>query len=135
MSHVATVMLSLGLLEEVELPNGTDYVPLIEERVNPWLMGPPYPRGQLNDLCPHFGGGKAPQVCVYGGAFNYLDIPAFLDFIASLPWEDPDRIQVFINDEHDEDFTVYDLVLRWLPGETGPRFLPRARQYSDRDPE
>lgn len=64
--------------------------------------------GSLGDA-PHefWAGNKAPQVWLYAGAYNYLDLDEFLRFIASVPWEYPDAVQVFISGEWDTSFTIY----------------------------
>ena len=52
-------------------------------------------------------GGKAMEATVYGGGFNYLDVQSFLEFARSLSWDSPENVQIFIQKQHDDIFTVY----------------------------
>jgi hypothetical protein len=54
-----------------------------------------------------WGGNKAPQVWLAAGAFNYLGHADLLRWLASLPWEDPNELQVLINGEWDDGFTMW----------------------------
>ena len=54
-----------------------------------------------------WGGGKAPQVRAYAGAFNFFLTDKFMAHLASLPWEYPESVQLFVNEERDTRFAVY----------------------------
>ena len=54
-----------------------------------------------------WGGGKAPQVRVYAGAFNYLHAEEMMAYLTALPWEIPESVQLLVNGEHDTRFAVY----------------------------
>jgi hypothetical protein len=54
-----------------------------------------------------WGGNKAPQGRLWGGAFNLFDEQAFLEAVAALPWERPDEVQVFMKREWDRRFQVW----------------------------
>jgi len=59
-----------------------------------------------NELCGD--GPKVIQPAVYAAAYNYLSIPDFVRHIFSISWEEKDELQVFINDENDDNFTLID---------------------------
>ncbi len=48
--------------------------------------------------------GKRIQADIFIGAFNYMDLDAFVAHLRSLPWDEYDRDQVrlFVQKEHDE---------------------------------
>ena len=58
------------------------------------------------------GGGRGMSSHVALGAFNHLDIPAFLDFLRTgMPW-DPEidaGCQVMLLDEHDAKYTLHEI--------------------------
>lgn len=102
MSHVTDIVLILG---------GND----TEERmadVNEWLTtGNPFGHptghaknhGDMTRVSQYAGGPKAAQLDVYQGAFSYFEsVNVFLDFLLSLPWDDPATVLVVWQDEHDE---------------------------------
>ena len=39
------------------------------------------------------------------GAFNYLNADAFLKHVVNVPWEYPDKVQVFICDQDEDSYT------------------------------
>jgi hypothetical protein len=41
---------------------------------------------------------------VFGGAFNHLSVDEFIDFVFAQGWEEPSRVQVFINGEEEDRF-------------------------------
>lgn len=98
MSHVTDVVLFCSLLDK---ENGTI------EQINQWLQEKE--NINLNELDCHAGGNKCMQASVWGGAFNYFNIQEFTDYLLTLPWEFPDNVQVMIQDEHDEQFTLWQM--------------------------
>lgn len=46
---------------------------------------------------------------LWGAALNHLDIEAFLNCVRSQPWREPENVQVFIQDQMEERFTLYSL--------------------------
>jgi hypothetical protein len=87
MSSVSTV--TLQVFE-------TSVTPLIS-KVNEWLSE--HAGGSLNQVDDGYGGNKASQVEVYGGAFNHLDEDDFAFFVMRLPWEYPEDTVLLINPE------------------------------------
>ena len=49
------------------------------------------------------------QACVYGGAFNFLDVDEFIEFVKVQAWREPQNVQLLIQGEEDEHFTIYTL--------------------------
>jgi cytolysin (calcineurin-like family phosphatase) len=102
MSVVSTVLLTFDLgAEDVNLEDHSS--PLVD-RVNEWLAA--RNKGRLNYLGDHFGGHKAPQAEVWGGAFNHLDDDAFTAYVHSLPWNEPRAVLLLINGEYEDGFSV-----------------------------
>src|SRR5215213_4719072 len=98
MSVVTSLMLHVDFVE--------DRVTL--EMLNRWLGEQRYlPLSDNTDADAAWGGGKAPQVRVYSGAYNFFITEKFMAHLASLPWEYPDSVQLFVNGEHDNRFAVY----------------------------
>lgn len=108
MSRVADVIISCSLLEEFggDDPDGRA-VPALTI-LNGWLRekGKSAEQGLVR-VDDYAGGFKAMQCVIAIGAFNYLDIGAFLKVAWSLNWGDPQGVQIMIKDEEDELFSVY----------------------------
>ncbi len=64
-------------------------------------------KGQLVEVAAQTGGHKAAQCEWWCGAFNYLDIPAFLAVVFAQEWENPENVCVCIQNEHDDIPTIY----------------------------
>ena len=71
-----------------------EMVALLTERC-PSLMG-------IRSLDHAFGGGKAPQVETFGGAFNGLLIDEVLVELDALPWDGGAVAQLVVNGEYEE---------------------------------
>lgn len=67
-------------------------------------------RGEFRHLNKHFGGTKAPQMEVFGGAFNYLYTVHLIEALRSVDWEPGDVVQLVINGEHDTGARLYDVL-------------------------
>lgn len=59
---------------------------------------------RLDDNTKAYGGGKVFQATIWCGAFNYLDINAFVAFIKTLDFHG--WAQFIYQDEHDSGFTL-----------------------------
>lgn len=108
-SQVADVILTCSLSEELggHSPDGRQAPSF--SKLSDWLteQGKSAPGFGLVRVDARGGGFKAMQCVVSIGAFNYLDIPAFLAFAWSLDWHSRDLVQIMIKDEEEETFTVY----------------------------
>jgi len=74
------------------------------DEINGWLIG--YQRNGLYEVTEHAGGSKAMQCEVHMGAFNYLGLEEFLEFIKTLPWEEKKQMQLLTKEKHDDKFTL-----------------------------
>ncbi len=64
----------------------------------------------LNNLSYYaIGGGKVMAPCVYGGAFNFLDIDNFIEVVKAENWRAKKDVQLLIKDREDSCFTMYKL--------------------------
>ncbi len=61
------------------------------------------------------GDGKAFTAAVYAGAFNYLDIEAFIQWLTGLPWDYDTGVVAIIDDEQNPILAV----LRRVDGGSG----------------
>ena len=106
MSVVSNVIRSFGICER-EL-GGNNYERA--DRIDQWLKDSQY-MGLGQDLgqwdgC---GGQRKLETPIFVGAFNYLDHTAFIRFVFSLPWDAPENVQVLIQGQDDNVFTIYSL--------------------------
>jgi hypothetical protein len=97
--------LTVSLIEE---EGDNENCPVVDV-INAWLDREN--KGQLKRLDGDAGGRKAMQAAVFMGAFNYLDIPAFVNVVASVPWEYEEGVALFIKDENDDAF--YHVAIDW----------------------
>jgi len=56
-----------------------------------------------------YGGSKFLECALSVGAFNHLDLDAFLDHLRSLQWRWPDQVQVIAKEQEDLKFTIREL--------------------------
>jgi hypothetical protein len=40
------------------------------------------------------------------GAFNHLDLDGFVKFVRSLPWSEPENVQIIVREQHDERYRI-----------------------------
>lgn len=74
--------------------------------INTWLQE--CGKGVLDNLDQHIiSGGKPMGACVYGGAFNFLKIDDFISVVEKQPWRERECVQLLIQDEEEERFTMY----------------------------
>lgn len=75
-----------------------------------WRGGPEFQHAQSNTTA----GTKNLECNVYLGAFNHLDLAAFIAAIRSIVWDYPEYVQLFVLEEEDERFREISL---WERGE------------------
>lgn len=104
MSWVTDVVLLCDLRENLFERAMLEDPPAIVE-LNAWLeAGEWAPLVRFDD---YIGTTKAFQAYAYGGAPNFLDIPAFLAAVAKQAWKAPDALLLLLKDEEEDRFTVY----------------------------
>jgi len=103
MSLVTNVVLSFSIGEEQK--NEDTFI--LVGAINDWLVSQHGQRFGV-DADRVAGGSKHLETPLYIAAFNYLFIEDFLRFVFSLPWEEPENVQVFIQGQDEDRFTVYD---------------------------
>jgi len=112
MSWVTGVILIVELGEYYDDETGDracaspDNLPAIKE-INQWLDE------RLNERLTHLScfikSGKTMPAEVFGGAFNYLKVNEFDDFVRSRKWKNPENIQLMTKDEEEERFILTDM--------------------------
>lgn len=76
------------------------------ENINNWLSE--NGKGKLESFSNQvYASGKTMQSCVYLGAFNYLDINSFREVVESQNWRNRNSVQLLIQNEQDEVFSMY----------------------------
>jgi len=58
---------------------------------------------------PRVAGSKQLECEILLGAFNHFSIAEFIDHLRSLPWQDKDSVQLFIQEQDDNRFTERDV--------------------------
>jgi hypothetical protein len=97
MSSVTNIILSFSIVE--------DRFSLMDD-INSWLTKEDY--GAFGYDADALGSGtKRLETPVYVAAFNLFDVHAFLDFVKDLPWQEPDCVQVFVQEQEEDKFRVY----------------------------
>lgn len=101
MSHVCDVLILASVMDEDSGAIGA---------VEAWLVEHRYAEvaNALRRVDGNAGGFKAMQATVWAGAYNYLDIPAFLAAVWAAPWDSSEYVQVALKDEHDERWRLHD---------------------------
>lgn len=107
MSWVTDIILIFNHFEDcVEHDDGRDTHPLVDQ-INDWLSA--RDKGTLACLDCHAGGRHPMTANVYGGAFNGFDVEGFLAMLRSLPWREPQHVQVLTQDEGEYELSLFEL--------------------------
>ncbi len=56
-----------------------------------------------------YGGDKMLEVNIGIGAFNYFDVDGFKRHLEKIEWQRPEQVQLFIQDQHEDLFSVWTL--------------------------
>lgn len=98
MSIVTNVILTTMVGEELEHSDGPDTWPRTDA-INTWLANNGHP--PLLHASDLWRGQKCMEAEVFIGAFNYLDAEALRDVVRAQDWDDPEAVQLFINQQED----------------------------------
>jgi hypothetical protein len=108
MSWVTNLMVSIDVLDNQALLS--DLARWLEEEApaqdREW-RGVGSIREITNSTSHGWGGPKNPEHPVWAGTLNWADVPAVLAHIASMPWQRPESVQVFVCDQEDPYFRLY----------------------------
>jgi hypothetical protein len=102
-SSVTSILLSFGSGECIT----PQPIPLDNNlpTINAWLVANGH--GTLNDISGTFGGEKHHEGELFAGAFNCLDVRAFVWRVRTLHWRAPDRVQILVKQPDEDTFTTY----------------------------
>lgn len=104
MSHVTNIILHMSCMEDEDSR-------LAE--ANKFFDDPHRGLVHMEDpKLPHgwYGGTKLIEAEIAIGAFNYLELHAFVEHLREhVQWNTPECVQLFIKRQHDEKFWVFDL--------------------------
>lgn len=96
MSVVTNVILCVPAGEHAaSMKHVNDYLGKLEDRPTQLKL---FPEGAE-------GGTKYLEVELWIGAFNHLDVQSFIDAVSSAPWEDPEIVQLLIQEQDEDVFT------------------------------
>jgi hypothetical protein len=116
MSWVTDVLLIFSVgevwadyMEPVEANENGDSVeePLPLRNIDAWLLENNW--RSLTRLDDYVNTGKPMQTRVYGGAYNFLKISEFIEVVKAQPWQEPQNVQLLIQDDPDDRFTLHTL--------------------------
>lgn len=115
MSVVTNILLSVSSSEERTsypgppkglLKNWKGTYALVAE-LNKWLEENGHgPFGEEIDA----GGEKGFEANVFAAAFNYFNTEKFIEHAKTLPWRNREAVQIFVKEQEDSKFTLYELV-------------------------
>jgi hypothetical protein len=54
-----------------------------------------------------YGGTKYLECCLYLGAYNHFNAQAFLAYLRTYPWEDPESVQLLVKEQYDDVFQSF----------------------------
>jgi hypothetical protein len=94
MSVVTNVILTMNILDEDAI-----------EAVNKF----PFPHNAGFTRVENCGGTKALECAVFTGAFNYLNVEDLLIYVRGLEFEEPECVQIFIQKQEEDRFSIFDL--------------------------
>lgn len=107
MSVVTNIILSFSIMENEISDIEDSYTNMV--LINNWLRK--HDHGAFGeDATIASGGEKHLETPVYLAAFNFFDLDEFLAFLRTLPWEEPENVQVFVQGQEEEKFTVYTII-------------------------
>lgn len=113
MSHVTDTFLLTN--SSVDPEYSTKHTELFK-KIDEWIASDNHKVGlkRIDNDHKIYGGTKALQCGVWVGAFNYLSLKEFIEFLKGLDWtdeydDDLGMVQLLYQDEHDTGFTLIDI--------------------------
>ncbi len=101
MSWVTGVILKIGGWEDNE-QRMSEINAFLETRYPKGFVGVDNP--SLPDKW--YGGDKYLEDGLYIGSFNYFPLQQFLKYLQSLPWQEPELVQVLVQEQEDQGFRI-----------------------------
>lgn len=75
------------------------------QQLNAWLIGNSYHHQPMTEVDDRIGGGKAMEAVVYAGAFDRLNLEAFVAEVRTRDWgDDRARTQLLVKQQDDNVF-------------------------------
>jgi hypothetical protein len=56
-----------------------------------------------------YGGSKYFEAYIYLGAFNYLLLDEFIEYVRSIQWQSPESVQLVVMEQEDDRFRIIDV--------------------------
>ena len=105
MSNVTNVLLSFSVMEEKVQGWDSDSPYILMNTINAWLMERSY--GAFGQDVDHVSGGhKHLETPLYAAGFNYFNLDDFLNMLRTLPWKEPENVQVFVQEQDEDKFRL-----------------------------
>jgi hypothetical protein len=57
-----------------------------------------------------YGGSKMLETPLFVGAFNNLDINGLVEHLRSLNWEEPENVQLIVQEQHEYKFKIIEII-------------------------
>ncbi len=105
MSLVTNIILSFCNIEEHEVGAEEDEYANVN-LINKWLNSEDRSYGELKDVSEYAGGRVCFEAPLFIAGFNFLVKDEFIAFVKSLPWEEPENVQVMIREQEDDKFRI-----------------------------
>lgn len=111
MSWVTNMLVSVDLVDDEQVVELSDWL-----RHECPVNGPTAPRdaqgvGWLAKTdqgdAVGWGGNKRPECTVWAGVLNHADLDAVLKRVATIPWREPQWVQVLLMDQEEATFRLY----------------------------
>lgn len=108
MSHITNVILTFSIMEDFHdtFDDGEAIYDLMNS-INTWLSENGH--RSFGHSAGRVSGDRYLETPLYIAAFNYLRIDAFMAMLSSLPWKEPENVQLFIEDQDDDKFQLFEL--------------------------
>lgn len=108
MSWVTNIILHISAAEEAD--ERISEVNRFFERMPHAVTGEEEPAEPLASVAPVWEGkGHSLEAYLYVGAYNYFPLDRFMQHLRGIEWEEPDYIQVFVQDQEEMEFRGFKL--------------------------
>ena len=106
MSVVTNIILHFSILEkEIDPDSAQEDNFVLMRKINKALIQEGY--GKFTEVQDRYNK-KALESPLFVAAFNMLDLDQFIEYIQSLPWNYPEYIQIFVQRQEEDKFTLYE---------------------------
>lgn len=106
MSTVTNIILSFSIIEDDRDVDGEN-VYFFMDSINKWLSDNNF--GSFGKEADSPNTQKCLETPIFTAAFNYFDLGGFVAFINLLDWEERENVQIFVQEQEDDKFTIMEI--------------------------